>query len=137
MRPGSLLRRLAALALCALLAACAAPQPSATIFNPAAPESHGRSMVQVQEVFDRNAEPFYRIYNRRAHDNSAIGAGRLLVSFGVAPDGSVSHCELIASTFNDPELEQQILKRIAALNFGVQDVPQFEVARYPIDFRPM
>jgi hypothetical protein len=131
-------RRLATLALCGLLAACAGTPPqSATVLGPASDGQHGRSLLQVQEVFDYHARAFFTLYSARGQENAGLGAGRLVFSFGIAPDGSVSHCEIVSSTFNDPEFEQQVLHQVALLNFGAKDVPAFEVARYPIDFRPM
>jgi outer membrane biosynthesis protein TonB len=98
---------------------------------------NGRNIGQVQEVFDRNQQSFYSIYNRAARADSSIAEGRIVVHLVIAPDGSVTSVSLVSSTFNNPDFEGKVMQRIRLLNFGAKSVPPFDVAHYPIDFRPM
>ena len=98
---------------------------------------NGRSIQEVQEIFDRNKAGFNSIYNRAARENPSISAGQIVVHLVIAPDGSVSQCTVVSSSFNDPDFEQKVLQRIKLLNFGSKSVPPFDVAHYPINFQPM
>lgn len=98
---------------------------------------NGRTILQVQEVFDRNQASFYSIYNRAARADPSIADGRIVVHFVIQPDGSVTNLSLVSSTFNNPDFEGKVMQRIKLLNFGAKEVAPFDVPHYPIDFRPM
>jgi outer membrane biosynthesis protein TonB len=97
---------------------------------------NGRTMQEVQLVFDRNIAAFYSIYNRMSREDPNIGDGQIVVHLVIDPSGAVSLCTLVSSTFNNPALEEKILQRIKLLNFGPKSVPPFDVQRYPITFHP-
>ncbi len=99
--------------------------------------NNGRTIQEVQEIFDRNKGGFNSIYNRAARENPNISAGQVVVHLVIAPDGSVTQCTVISSSFNDPDFEAKVLQRIKLLNFGAKNVPPFDVAHYPINFQPM
>ena len=99
--------------------------------------NNGRSIQEVQEVFDRNKGGFNSIYNRAARENPNISSGQILVHLVIAPDGSVAQCTVLSSSFNDPDFEAKVVQRIKLLNFGSKSVPPFDVAHYPINFQPM
>src|SRR3546814_11104000 len=65
-----------------------------------------------------------------------IGSGKVVVSLTIAPNGSVTDCKLVSSTFNNPDLERKIVQRVLLLNFGAKDVPAFTFPNYPINFLP-
>jgi len=95
------------------------------------------TLVEIQEGFDRNKKPLTAIYNHVSQERAGgLGDGKIVLSFGVAPDGSMTHCEIVSSTFKDPEFEKLLVQRAAMINFGARDVPQFEYADYPIQFIP-
>lgn len=96
----------------------------------------GRSFEQIQRVFDAAQSSFYAIFNRAARDNPAIGAGKIIVDLTIAPDGTVTDCKLVSSTFGDDELEKKILARVRLLNFGAKAVPVFHYPNYPINYLP-
>ena len=96
----------------------------------------GRSFEQIQKVFDGAQGSFYAIFNRAARDNPGIGAGKIIVDLTIAPDGSVTDCKLVSSTFGDDELEKKILARVRLLNFGARAVPVFHYPNYPINYLP-
>ncbi|WP_428385733.1 AgmX/PglI C-terminal domain-containing protein [Nevskia ramosa] len=96
----------------------------------------GRGLEDIQLGFDRSKSSLNAIFGRAARETVGMGAGRIVVSLSIAPDGSVSRCELVSSSFANPALEQKLLARIRQMNFGAKDVPMFSYPNYPIDFLP-
>jgi outer membrane biosynthesis protein TonB len=96
----------------------------------------GRTLEEIQLVFDRNKGAITSIYNRAARENPNIGAGKIVISVTIAPNGAVTDCKLVSSTFNDPDLERKIVQRVMLMNFGAKDVPVFTYPNYPINFLP-
>ncbi|WP_022977680.1 hypothetical protein [Nevskia ramosa] len=96
----------------------------------------GRGLEDIQLGFDRSKSSLNAIFSRAARETVGMGAGRIIVSLSIAPDGSVSRCELVSSSFANPALEQKLLARIRQMNFGAKDVPMFSYPNYPIDFLP-
>ncbi len=96
----------------------------------------GRSFEQIQRVFDASLGSFYAIFNRAARENPAIGAGKIIVDLTIAPDGTVTDCKMVSSTFGDEELEKKIIARVRLLNFGAKAVPVFHYPNYPINYLP-
>lgn len=95
----------------------------------------GRTPGEVQAVFNRNQGPFYAIFNRAARDNASIGAGKIVVRLTIAPNGSVTSCTLVSSTYGDAEFERKIVERVKLINFGPKNAPAFTMD-YPIQFIP-
>ncbi|MES0872413.1 AgmX/PglI C-terminal domain-containing protein [Sinimarinibacterium thermocellulolyticum] len=96
----------------------------------------GRTLEEIQLVFDRNKGAITAIYNRAARDNPNLGAGKIVISLTIAPNGAVTDCKLVSSTFNDPDLERKIIQRVMLMNFGAKDVPAYTYPNYPITFLP-
>lgn len=96
----------------------------------------GRGLEDIQLGFDRSKSSLNAIFSRAARETVGMGAGRIVVSLSIAPDGSVIRCELVSSSFGNPALEQKLLARIRQMNFGARDVPLFNYPNYPIDFLP-
>jgi outer membrane biosynthesis protein TonB len=96
----------------------------------------GRTLEEIQLVFDRNKGAITSIYNRAARDNPNLGAGKIVISLTIAPNGSVTDCKMVSSTFNDPDLERKIVQRVMLMNFGAKDVPAYTYPNYPITFLP-
>lgn len=96
----------------------------------------GRGLEDIQLGFDRSKSSLNAIFSRAARETTGMGAGRIVVSLTIAPDGSVTRCELVSSSFSNPALEQKLLGRIRQMNFGAKDVPPFSYTNYPIDYLP-
>lgn len=96
----------------------------------------GRTLEEIQLTFDRNKGAFYAIFNRAMRDNPNLGAGKIVVSLTIAPDGSVVDCKMVSSTFNDADLERKVVQRVMLLNFGPKAVPTYTYPNYPINFLP-
>lgn len=100
-------------------------------------EAGARSLGEIQEMFDRNKGALTAIYNREARDNPNMGDGQIYVSLTIAPDGSVSSCSVLSSSFNDPDFEHKIVQRIMLFRFQPKNVPSFTLPRYKIEIHPM
>lgn len=99
-------------------------------------EGGSRSLKDLQLAFDRNKSSLFSIFNRMARESADLGAGKIVVSLTIAPDGSVTRCDLVSSSFENPELEQKIIARVRMLNFGAKNVPPYTYSNYPINFLP-
>lgn len=96
----------------------------------------GRSLEEIQAAFDRNKGAFYVIYSKAQRENPNLGAGKIVISITIAPDGSVTECKLVSSSYGDPAFEDAVLKRVRLINFGAKDVKPFTYPNYPINFLP-
>ena len=95
----------------------------------------GRTLEEIQLVFDRNKASFYSMFNRALRDNPDL-RGKVVVKLTIAPNGSVTACELVSSELGDPDLEQKVIQRVKLMNFGAKSVPEFTYPNYPIVFLP-
>ena len=86
-------------------------------------------------MFNKNQGPFYAIFNRAARDNANIGRGKIVVRLTIAPNGSVTSCTLISSSYGDAEFERKVVERVKLINFGPKNAPPFTMD-YPIQFIP-
>ena len=96
----------------------------------------GRTLEEIQVTFDRNKGALGVIFNRALRDDPNLGAGKVVVSLTIAPDGSVTDCHLVHSTFNLPDLEHKIIQRVMLFNFGAKPVPPYTYPDYPINLLP-
>lgn len=96
--------------------------------------SSGRSLEEVQVVFDRAKGAFYSMYNRALRRNPAL-RGKVVIRLTIAPGGQVTDASIVSSELNDPDLEQKIVNRVRLLQFGAKSVPE-ATFEYPIFFEP-
>lgn len=98
---------------------------------------NSRTLAEIQEVFDRNKGSLISIYNRQQRENAGMGDGSVVIRISIAPDGSVTDCAVVSSTFHDPDFERKIVERIKLFRFQAKSVPPFTYGSYPIQFHPM
>ncbi|MDR3416191.1 MAG: TonB family protein [Nevskia sp.] len=98
--------------------------------------NNARTLTEIQEVFDRNKAALISIYNRQARESPNMGDGKIVVKFTIAPDGSITACSIVSSSFNDPDFERKIIERIKLFHFASKNVPPFSYGSYPIEFHP-
>lgn len=96
----------------------------------------GRTLEEIQLAFDRAKAAFYIIFDRAARNNPNITTGKIVVSLTIAPDGAVTDCHVVSSTFGDADLEAKVVQRVKLINFGAKDVPVFTYPNYPINYLP-
>ncbi len=95
-----------------------------------------RSLEEIQLAFDRSKSAFYSIFNRAARSDSTIGAGTVVVALTIQPDGSVSDCTIVSSSFFNPELKNKLIQRVKQMKFESKSVPVFVYGNYPISYVP-
>ena len=93
-----------------------------------------RSLEEVRLVLERSKGALYAIYNRALREDASL-QGKVVVSFTIEPNGSVSECHLVSSELKSPDLEQKLLSRFRTLSFPAEDVGTLTTT-YPIDFLP-
>ncbi|MFO7288097.1 MAG: AgmX/PglI C-terminal domain-containing protein [Gammaproteobacteria bacterium] len=97
-------------------------------------ERPARSREEIERVFDRNKGAIYALYNRALRENPTL-QGKLVLRLTIAPDGRVTHCEVVSSELGDPELEQKLVQRVMLFQFEPKDVEPITTTK-PIDFFP-
>ena len=93
-----------------------------------------RSREEIELVFDRNKGAIFALYNRALRRDPTL-EGKLVLRLTIAPDGSVTACEIVSSELNDPDLEQRLVQRIKLFRFEARDVEPITTTK-PIDFFP-
>jgi protein TonB len=93
-----------------------------------------RSEEEIALIFDRNKGAIYSIYTRALREKPDL-RGKVVLELTIAPDGSVTRCDVISSELNDPELERRLVTRIKQFRFEAKDVGAITVTK-PIDFFP-
>lgn len=91
----------------------------------------GRTLQEIQLVFDRNKGAITAIVNRALRTNPDL-RGKIVINFTINSDGSISNLELVSSELGDADVDRQLLTRIQLMNFGAKSVPAFPVRNYPI-----
>jgi periplasmic protein TonB len=94
----------------------------------------GRSVEEIQMVFDRNKSAIYNLYNRALRNDPTL-QGKLVLSLTIDPSGRITHIELISSELREPDLERKLVQRIKMFSFGARQVDTVTIT-YPIDFLP-
>lgn len=97
-------------------------------------KSAGRSIEEIQMVFDRNKGSIYSVYNRALRSNPAL-QGKVVLKLTIAPSGKVTQCSIVSSELADAELGSKITSRVRLFDFGAKDVTEVTIT-YPIDFLP-
>src|SRR5690606_38185290 len=97
-------------------------------------ERPARSREEIERVFDRNKGAIYALYNRALRENPTL-QGKVVLRLTIAPDGRVTHCEIVSSELGDPELEQKLVQRVMLFQFEPKDVGSITTTK-PIDFFP-
>ena len=93
-----------------------------------------RSEEEIALIFDRNKGAIYSIYTRALREKPDL-RGKLVLELTIAPDGSITRCEVVSSELNDAELERRLVARIKQFRFEAKDVGSITVTK-PIDFFP-
>jgi periplasmic protein TonB len=81
----------------------------------------GRTLEEIQLVFDRNKGSFYTLYNRALRERPDM-QGKVVVRMTIAPSGQVTRCTLVSSELNNPELERKLVARVLLLQFAPKNV---------------
>ncbi|CAA0094759.1 Uncharacterised protein [Zhongshania aliphaticivorans] len=109
---------------------------AATRGGSAASGPQGRSLEEIQLAFDKSKSAFYAIFNRAARKDASIGTGTVVVSLTIQPDGTVSDCKIVSSSFFNPDLKEKLIQRVKRIRFESKSVPVFVYDSYPISYVP-
>ena len=93
-----------------------------------------RSREEIELVFDRNKGAIFALYNRALRVDLTL-EGKLVLRLTIAPDGSVTFCEVVSSELGDPDLERKLVMRVKRFKFEAKDVEPVTTEK-PIDFFP-
>ncbi len=93
-----------------------------------------RSREEIELVFDKNKGAIFALYNRALRRDPTL-EGKLVLRLTIAPDGSVTFCEIVSSELGDPELERRLVQRVKMFRFESRDVEAITTTK-PIDFFP-
>jgi len=94
----------------------------------------GRSLEDLQLVFDKNKGAIYAIYNRALRKDPTL-EGKVVMEITIAPSGRVTKCRVISTELNNPKLERKLIARIKLFRFGAKNVDTM-ITTYPIVFLP-
>ncbi len=93
-----------------------------------------RSREEIELVFDKNKGAIFALYNRALRVDPSL-EGKLVLRLTIAPDGSVTFCEVVSSELGDPDLESKLVARVKLFRFEAKDVEPITTTK-PIDFFP-
>ena len=96
--------------------------------------STGRSIEEIQIVFDRNKSAIFSVYNRALRKNPSL-QGKVVLELTIAPSGKVTRCVLVYSELQDAVLGKKISQRVKLFKFEAKDVSEVTIT-YPIEFLP-
>jgi TonB family protein len=94
-----------------------------------------RSREEIERVFDANKGRIFTLYNRALRENPAL-QGKVVLRLTIAPDGRVTHCEIVSSELGDAELERGLVQRVLQFQFEARDDVESITTTKPIDFFP-
>jgi rhomboid protease GluP len=93
-----------------------------------------RSQSEVDQVLSRNGSANGAIFGEYFRRKPRTRPGTVALAFTVAPDGSVTECHTVSSSYNDPELEGQLADQLRKLRFSANDPRDSQSYTYSITF---
>ena len=93
-----------------------------------------RSREENELVFDKNKGVIFALYNRALRVDPSL-EGKLVLRLTIAPDGTVTLCEVVSSELGDPDLENKLVARVKMFRFEAKNVEAITTTK-PIDFFP-
>jgi len=93
-----------------------------------------RSREEIELVFDKNKGVIFALYNRALRIDPSL-EGKLVLRLTIAPNGTVTFCEVVSSELGDPDLENKLVARVKLFRFEAKNVESITTTK-PIDFFP-
>ena len=93
-----------------------------------------RTPEDIEFVIQQNKGAIYGIYNRFLRKDPNL-EGTIVLHLVIAPDGSVTLCEIVSSDLENSAMERKLIARIKLINFGSNSVGTWD-STYPITFIP-
>ena len=97
-----------------------------------------RSREEIELVFDRNKGAIFALYNRALRRDPSL-EGKLVLRLTIAPNGTVTMCEIVSSELGDEELERETAQATQRLidRFGTRTALERELARSGMTFEDL
>lgn len=94
-----------------------------------------RTREAVERTLDENKSVILSIYYRELRRQPSL-QGNLTPELVIEENGTVSSCNVVSSTVDEPKLEQKICNRLRLVNFGERPGVEPMTVRYPIELLP-
>jgi outer membrane biosynthesis protein TonB len=94
-----------------------------------------RTLEDIRKVFDAKKGLLFSLYSRALRNNPTL-QGSILLHLVIAPDGSVTKCEVVSSEIADADLVRKIVARVKTFNFGADDSVDVWKDNYEINLVP-
>lgn len=92
-----------------------------------------RTRAEVLRKLDREKGKFYAVYARALREKPGL-AGKIVLSFSIAPDGKVTKCTVVSSTLEDPGMRDALVERLQAIDFGAKGTKVYHHPDYELSF---
>lgn len=93
-----------------------------------------RSREEIEMVFDQHKGAIYALYSRALRADPTL-QGKVVLRLTIAPNGTVTECEVVSSELGDAELERRLVQRVMMFRFEDRDVAPVTTTK-PIEFFP-
>jgi TonB family protein len=94
----------------------------------------GRSRASIMRVVMQNLAALRYAYNKRLREKPGL-KGKITCKFAIDEFGKVIFCQVVESTINDPQLEQEVVEKIKRWVFEKIDKPgDITEVEYPFAF---
>jgi protein TonB len=93
-----------------------------------------RSREEIEMVFDQQKGAIYALYSRALRADPSL-QGKMVLRLTIAPDGTVTACDVVSSELNDAELERRLVQRVMMFRFQERNVMPVTYDK-PIEFFP-
>lgn len=94
-----------------------------------------RTFEEIQLTFDKYKGVIQNMYQKALRTDPGL-KGKVVLEFTIAPSGAVTHCRIVSSELDAPDLMEKLVTRVKAFNFGEKAVEEMTLT-YPIDFAPI
>lgn len=95
-------------------------------------DNSARSREAMRQTMDQQKAAIYSIYNRELRRKPSL-RGTVTPELLIEESGAVSGCTIVATTLNEPALEQRICTRLRLVDFGASPGSGTTRLRYPIE----
>lgn len=93
-----------------------------------------RSTEQISLTFQKIQGALQALYMRAQRENPGM-EGKVVLKLSIAPDGTVTKCDVYSSELSNPDLEHKIELKVKTTNFGASNAGQWD-GNWTLNFTP-
>jgi len=93
-----------------------------------------RSTEQISLVFQKIQGALQALYMRAQRENPGM-EGKVVLKLSIAPDGTVSRCDIYSSELGNADLERKIVLKVKSTHFGAANAGQWD-GNWTLNFTP-